>query len=35
VAINFLRLAEWFAEIPRPRTRISPFVRVMNQSLLA
>lgn len=35
VAINFLRLAEWFAEIPRPKTRLSPFVCLMNQSSTA
>jgi transposase len=35
VAINILRLGEWFAEIPRPKTRISPFVRLMDQPLLA
>jgi transposase len=35
VALNFLRLAEWFAEIPRPKTRVSPFVRLMNPPLLA
>jgi transposase len=35
VALNFLRLAEWFAEIPRPKTRVSPFVHLLNQSLLA
>ena len=34
VALNFLRLGEWFAETPRPKTRVSPFVRLMNQPLL-
>ena len=33
VALNFLRLGEWFAEIPRSKTRVSPFVRLMNQPL--
>ncbi|MGI8588768.1 MAG: IS5/IS1182 family transposase, partial [Chloroflexia bacterium] len=28
-AINFLRLGEWFLEIPRPKTRQTPFVRLM------
>jgi hypothetical protein len=35
VAIRFLRLGERFVEIPRPKIRISPFVRLINQPLLA
>jgi transposase len=29
VALNFLRLGEWFADIPRAKTRRSPFVTLM------
>jgi transposase len=29
VALNFLRLGEWFADIPRAETRRSPFVTLM------
>ncbi len=29
VALNFLRLSEWFADIPRAKTRRSPFVTLM------
>jgi transposase len=30
VALNFLRLAEWVAEVPRPKTRISPYIGLMS-----
>jgi len=33
VAITFPCHAEWFSEIPRPRTRMSPFARLMHQPL--
>jgi transposase len=29
VAINFLRLGEWFADVPRATTRSSPYMRLM------
>jgi transposase len=29
VAINFLRLGEWFTEVPRAKTRRSPYARLM------
>jgi hypothetical protein len=29
VAINFLRLGEWFSNAPRAKTRSSPFVALM------
>jgi transposase len=29
VAINFVRLGEWFAEVPRAKTRRSPYARLM------
>jgi transposase len=35
VALDFLRLGEWFAEIARPKSRRSPFVRLMHEPLSA
>ncbi len=29
VALNFLRLGEWFADVPRTKTRRSPFTLLM------
>jgi transposase len=29
VALNFLRLGEWFADVPRAKTRTSPFTLLM------
>lgn len=31
-ALNLLRLCEWLAEVPRARTRCSPFTRIMAQA---
>lgn len=33
--INFLRLGEWFAGIARPKTRYTPFMRLMTGTLAA
>jgi transposase len=33
--LNFLRLAEWFADIPPPKTRRSPFARFMTHAQAA
>lgn len=35
VAINAVRLGEWFADVPRPRTRRSPYATLMADSLAA
>ena len=35
VAINVLRLGEWFADVPRATTRRSPFMRLMADTLAA
>ncbi len=35
VALNFLRLGEWFADLPRAETRRSPFTRLMDEPLAA
>jgi transposase len=35
VALNFLRLGEWFAEIPHSKNRVFPFVHLMNLPLFA
>jgi len=32
VALNFLRLGEWFADRPRARTRRTPFAKLMAES---
>jgi transposase len=29
VGLNVLRLGEWFLEIPRAKTRLTPFARLM------
>jgi transposase len=34
-ALNFLRLGEWFADLPRARTRRSPFAKLMAEPLAA
>jgi hypothetical protein len=34
VGINFLRLGEWFAGIPRAKTRRSPFAKLMGMPLI-
>jgi len=35
VAINFLRLGEWFTDVPRAQTRRSPYARPMADTLAA
>jgi len=35
VALNFLRLGEWFADRPRARTRRTPFAKLMAESSAA
>jgi len=35
VAINFLRLGEWFTEVPRAKTRRSPYARLMVDAMAA
>ncbi len=35
VALNFLRLGEWFADVPRAKTRTSPFTLLMADVVAA
>ena len=35
VAFNFLRLGEWFADVPRAKTRTSAFALLMADSIAA
>lgn len=35
VAINVLRLGEWFTEVPRAKTRRSPYARLMADAVAA
>ncbi len=35
VALNFLRLGEWFADVPRAKTRTSPFRLLMADAVAA
>ena len=35
VALNFLRLGEWFTDVPRVKTRRSPYGQLMATSLAA
>ncbi len=35
VAINFLRLGEWFTDVPRAKTRRSPYARLMADTMAA
>jgi transposase len=35
VGLNFLRLSEWFADLPRAKTRRSPFATLMAEPLVA
>jgi transposase len=35
VGLNFLRLGEWFADLPRAKTRRSPFATLMAEPLVA
>jgi len=34
-ALNFLRLGEWIADVPRAKTRTSPFTLLMADSIAA
>jgi hypothetical protein len=35
VALNFLRLGEWFTDVPRAKTRRSPYARLMADTMAA
>ena len=35
VGLNILRLGEWFADLPRAKTRRSPFAALMAEPLVA